>query len=56
MVRTLERVVEQIVDIRETQVTEKTTKIPKITQQVCEHTVPTADHLIAGYSETLNKL
>ena len=31
---TLKRVVEQIVDIRKTQVTEKTEKIPKITQQV----------------------
>ena len=34
MVRTLERVVEQIVVVQATQVTEKTTKIPKITQQV----------------------
>ena len=34
MVRTLERVVEQIVDVQATQVTEKTTKISKITQQV----------------------
>ena len=34
MVRTLERVVEQIVDVRATQVMEKTTKIPKTTQQV----------------------
>ena len=37
MVRTLERVVEQIVDVQATQVTKKTTKIPKISQQV-EHT------------------
>ena len=34
MVRTLERVVEQTVERRRTQVTKKTTKISKISQQV----------------------
>ena len=52
MVRTLERVVEQIVDVQAVWVVEKTTKIPKITQQ---DTAPTAEGLMTGPSESLNK-
>ena len=54
MVRTLERTVEQIVDVQATQVMEKTTKNPENHAASCEHTVPTEEGLMTGPSESLN--